>query len=640
MKKILILFISFLFFIFLLPNCGGGEKKQTATISKVNTPQGADPSVTAEQGGNGFENIATTLGYQTYVISKDEEIYFGDPKAVKGGTVKFTYSRFPVTLRTCGQNYNYLEATQTNDLLFEYLLDPHPLTWEPAIPRLASHWKISDDNMQFWFRINPDARWSDGNRVTAKDVVATWDLRMDETILFPSDQITFGKFERPVEESLYIVSVKCKKANWRNFRYFASSMLILPAHIISELDGSEYLEKFQFSVPPNSGPYALTDENIFNQESWTLTRREDFWGRNLAQNKYMYNFNKIKWIVVKDNISLEFEKFKKGEADFYEVNASRRWIEECDFEAIQKGWIKKHKVYSERPAGTSGYDFNMRKWPFNDKRIRHAFGYLFDREKMNKEMYYNEYEMMHSFYHGSIYENPDNPKFLFNPEKAIQLLKEAGFTQKNDDGILINKDGKQLSFEIAIVKYIDYMVTPVQQMLREYGIDMQIVFMDGNTIWKNKMDRNFTVLYHSMTGSVVPNPESWFRSTLADKKDNINFWGFKNNRVDELLDEYDLSFKRNNRIEIIREIDGIVQEIHPVSFATARTYRRFLFWDKFGYPEYMAERYYGNYYSILRMWWFESDNEETLEQAMINNTLLPVSKLDVRYWQEYRKSNE
>jgi len=494
--------------------------------------------------------------------------------------------------------------------------------------------------MKFWFRINPSARWSDGERVTSDDVVATWDLRMDETILFPSDQIKFGKFERPVAESMYIVSVKCIKPNWRNFRYFASEMLILPAHAISELDGSEYLEKFQLSVPPNSGPYALTDENIFNQESWTLTRRENFWGRELTQNKYMYNFDKIKWIVVKDNIGLEFEKFKKGEADFYEVNASRRWIEECDFESIQKGWIKKHKVYSERPTGTSGYDLNMRKWPFSDKRIRHAFGYLYDREKMNREMYYNEYEMMHSFYHGSIYENPDNPKFLFNPKKAIQLLKEAGFTQKNDEGILINKDGKELSFEIAIVKYIDYMITPVQQMLRDYGIDMQIVFMDGNTIWKNKMDRNFTILYHSMTGGVVPNPEVWFRSTLADQKDNINFWGFKNDRVDELLDEYDLSFERNRRIDIIREIDGIVQEEHPVSFSIARTYRRFLFWDKFGYPEYMAERYYGNYYSILRMWWFDPNVEQTLDKAMANDTSLPVSELDVRYWQEYRKSHK
>ena len=104
--------------------------------------------------------------------------------------------------------------------------------------------------------------------------------------------------------------------------------------------------------------------------------------------------------------------------------------------------------------------------------------------------------------------------------------------------------------------------------------------------------------------------------------------------------EYDLSFERNRRIDIIREIDGIVQEEHPVSFSIARTYRRFLFWDKFGYPEYMAERYLGNYYSILRMWWFDPNVEQALDKAMTNDTSLPVSELDVRYWQEYRKSQK
>ena len=74
--------------------------------------------------------------------------------------------------------------------------------------------------MVFKFRINPDARWWDGMPVTADDVVSTWDLLMDETILFPSHQITFGKFERPVAESKYIVSVKAKSVNWRNFYIF------------------------------------------------------------------------------------------------------------------------------------------------------------------------------------------------------------------------------------------------------------------------------------------------------------------------------------------------------------------------------------------------------------------------------------
>ena len=121
--------------------------------------------------------------------------------------------------------------------------------------------------------------------------------------------------------------------------------------------------------------------------------------------------------------------------------------------AIDKGWMKKHRIFSDIPAGTSGYGFNMRKFPFNDINIRYAFGYLYDREKMNREMYYNEYEMMHSWFSGTMYENEENIKFLYDPEKAIEHLKLAGFEKKNDEGILINSEGTPLSFEIFIQNF-------------------------------------------------------------------------------------------------------------------------------------------------------------------------------------------
>ena len=55
------------------------------------------------------------------------------------------------------------------------------------------------------------------------------------------------------------------------------------------------------------------------------------------------------------------------------------------------------------------------------RRVRYAFCYLYDREKMNKEMYYNEYSMMNSLYSGTVYENPNNNTFKYNPQKAIQI---------------------------------------------------------------------------------------------------------------------------------------------------------------------------------------------------------------------------
>ena len=635
-----ILFI-FLLMSFITIGCGGGEKKsKTISVSKV-VVEDRDTSTPAKEGGYGFEKYAEELGFQTYVWSEEKDgTFFGDPTAKKGGKIHYIHSLFPRTLRVIGQNSSQVINSRTiTALCYETLLGQHPATLE-FVPGLASHWSISEDKMTFKYRINPDARWSDGMPVIADDIVATWDLRMDETILMPSEQLTFSKYERPVAESKYIVSVKAIEVNWRNFLYI-STMAVHPNHILKDLDGSAYLEEYTFSLIPGTGPYIIPENMIRNQESYTLIRRDDYWAKDDPFNRFKYNFDEIKISVVKDNDALQYEKFKKGEQDIFTVSRARRWVEETDFEATQKGWIKKQRVFSERPAGTSGYFFNMRKWPFDDKRVRYAFCYLYNREKMNKEMYYNEYDMMNSMYAGSMYENPNNNQFNHNPEKAVELLKEAGYTTRNDDGWLVHKPtGKVLSFQLDLPKTYEYMATPVQQMLKDYGIDMQIKFVDYNTMIKNVNERNFTIAMLAYSGLVYPNPETSYRSTLADKNDNNNVWGFKSERVDELLDEYDTCFDQKRRVEIIQEIDGIVSEVHPTAFSIARNYIRTMWWDKFGYPEWKLSRYVGEYWDIFYYWWIDEDKVARLNNAKESGKQLDVLSLDMTYWPEFLKANQ
>ena len=635
-KSILILLLTWNYFI----GCGG--KKEHSTISAEKKVTVSKDTITpAEQGGYGFEKLAKSLGYESYIWSEDVDgTYFGDPKAKKGGTLNYIHSLFPRTMRVIGQNSSQVLNSRTiMALCYESLLSQHPTTLE-FVPSLASHWSISDDKMVFKFRINPDSRWWDGMPVTADDIVATWDLRMDETILFPSSQIAFGKFERPVAESKYIVSVKAKSVNWRNFLYF-STMVIHPNHILKDLDGTAFLEEYAFSVIPGTGPYIIPEENIINQESYTFERRDDYWAADNPMIRYKYNFDRIKVSVVKDNDALQFEKFKKGEQDIFNVNRSRRWIEETDFDATKNGWIKKQRVFSEKPAGTSGYYFNMRQWPFDDKRVRYAFCYLYDREKMNREMYYNEYGMMNSLYSGTVYENPNNNSFSYNPQKAIELLQEAGYTSRNNDGWLVHeKTGQVLSFEIGIQKTSEYMVTPVQQMMKEYGIDMKIKFVDYNTMIKNVNARNFSVCMLAYTGLIYPNPESSLRSSLADMNDNNNVWGFKSERVDELLDEYDICFDQSRRIEIIQEIDGIFNDEHPIAFSIVRNYSRMMWWDKFGYPHWMLSRYVGEYWDAFYYWWIDEEVQEQLTDAMEDGRKLDLKPIDMKYWPDYLKNNQ
>ena len=629
-KQIIFIFTLINFVIF---SCGGGKEDPQSVIKYEMVPK--DTLTSPTDGGYGFEDIAESLGFETYEFTEEDYKFYGSPDAKKGGHLKFTMLRFPATFRALGQYYNYTENYYImNALCYESLLSSHPVTLERT-PGLASHWKISDDKMEFYFRINPDARWSDGQEVTADDIIASYDIRMDETILMPSTQVTYGKIERPEAISKYIVKVKSRNLNWRNMLYFGG-MVILPEHYLKDLDGTAYLEEYNFKMLPGTGPYLIKDEDIVNQESYSLIRRDDWWGQDHRTKKFMYNFDRITVNVVKDNPALEFEKMKKGESDFYEVTKPPMWVDETDFEGTNMGWIQKKRIHSSSPAGTWGYAFNMRKWPFDDKRLRYAFSYLYDREKFNREILYNEYTPINSLYSGSEYENPNNLKYEFNPAKAVELLREAGYKDRNSEGFLIHEEtGRVLSFTLEVNKSSDYRVTPMQQILREYGVDMQIKFIDRTTRWKNLMDRNFTIDFMAWGGLVYPNPETSLKSSLADQKNNNNVSGFKSDRVDELLPLYDTEFDHEKRVAIIQEIDSIVVESRYAALGLSREPPiRLLFWNKFGYPDYMLSKYGGRMEDILYHWWFDDEKAIKLKDAMDSNSKLNTEEMNHTFWKD------
>src|SRR5882724_24197 len=159
-----------------------------------------DKSVSAELGGPGFtgEGWTTNLTFQAT----------GWPGAPKGGTIRQYLLDWPATLRLHGENWNEEFNYQVNSLCCESLLAVHPNTLE-YIPSLATHWKISEDRQTYTFRINPEARFSDGSEVTAQDVIQSFRLRMDPTCRDPSSPLTYGKMDEPVAKSKYIVEVHC-----------------------------------------------------------------------------------------------------------------------------------------------------------------------------------------------------------------------------------------------------------------------------------------------------------------------------------------------------------------------------------------------------------------------------------------------
>ncbi|MGE0449505.1 MAG: extracellular solute-binding protein [Vicinamibacterales bacterium] len=587
---------------------------------------GADPAVSSDQGGKGF----TGEGWET---NTDFDL-IGDPRAVKGGVLREYVLDFPGTLRMEGPESNSQLNYTIAPMVYESLVNVHPTTLA-YIPALATHWQISPDKTIYRFRINPNARWSDGEPVTAEDVVATWSFKMDKGLQDPSNQMTFGKFEKPVAESKYIVSVKSKVLNWRNFLYFAG-MSIFPAHVIKNVDGATYLKDYNFKLLPGSGPYKVEEADILKGKSVSIRRRTDYWAEKYRRNIGLYNFDELREIVVRDQ-KLAFEMFKKGDLDDYYFNVPSMWVEEMNFDKVQRGLIQKRKIYNDTPMGIVGIAFNTRKAPYDDVRVRKALHLLLNRDELIKRLFYNEFVPMNSYYAGGIYENPNNPKNVYDPQAALQLLADAGWKDRDAQGRLV-KNGQPLSLELIYAnKQSENWMTVYQEELRKVGIALNLRLITPETLFKLVMDRNYGLAVMGWGALIFPNPETSFGGELADQQNNNNITGFKDARADALMKQYDTEYDSKKRAALIQEIDGIVANSYQYILRWDSPFQRIGYWNKFGMPEGYLSRI-GDYTDMTSMWWVDPQKDAELKKAMGDSSItLPVGETDVRYWPEYGK---
>jgi microcin C transport system substrate-binding protein len=580
------------------------------SIRKYDIPEGADSTVPAELGGNGFEGFGWETNDKINILN-NENVY-------KGGAIVLSLPNFPITLRPYGKDYNNYFNKYCEELLYETLLQLDPITFDYS-PMLATHWKILEDKQTFKFRINPNARWADGKPVTAYDFVNTWKLLINKEILDPYTSQLMETYEEPIAESKYILTIKSKIKSWRQFLYISTGISVLPAHYIQDISGKEFLDKYQFSYIPGSGPYAILENDINKGQSIALRRRNDYWGENERFSKGKNNFDVIKFVITVDNL-LEYERFKKGEVDIVQVTKASDWLEKFEFPEVKRGLILKRKIYNESSKGINGICINTKKEPFNDVRIRKAFVYAFNRKKFNESFFYNEYTLMNSYYAGTIYENSSNPCMGFNLDSAMMLLAEAGWKEKNTDGYLVKK-GKVFEVELPFQNGMDRYLIVYKEDLRKIGIKLDLKEIDFATTMKIADEKNFILLPISWMTTKIPNPENSFSSKLSESKNNSNCSGVSDKRIDELIDKYNIEYDKNERIKIIRQIDSLLMEHVGYILLWYGPYHRIAFHNLFKFPECIFDKENG-IESILYLWSFDPEKIKKYNKALEDKTIM------------------
>lgn len=597
---------------------GGCSEEQPAADKDVRVdvviefPEG-DPSVPPELGGPGFAPSPED-GWQT----NSDFPYEGSPSALPGGAVRY-WMRFPPTIRTVGKDSSTQAARMIEKLCFEPLLTRHSDTLE-YMPRLASHWWISDDEMTFRFRINPRAHWADGTPVAAEDVIATWELVTDATILQPALQGIYGQFLRPTARSKYLIEVKTKGKSWRNFLNFAS-LQIFPAHQIQKISGEKFRGKYQFLPLTGSGPYELRPSDVRKGHHLTFRRRADYWGNGERFAVGRYNFDLIRLVSTEDSV-LGLEKTKKGEIDLYRVGKAKEWAVDLPrLDQVQRGLLVMSEIDNDEPLGASGIVINMRIPPLDDVRVRKALCYLYNRRKLIEKLFYRQYEPLHTYFPGTDYANPQNEPIDYNPDEARRLLAAAGWTEMNRAGILV-KDGRPLELELIYSsKVVERYLSIFQRDCRKAGVMIHLKQLTRASRFQMTYgNRSFQLATQGWGGALDPNPAVNWLSTLADKKNNNNLAGLNNPRVDALCAKYERTFQPEKRKEILRAIDGLIYQQHPCILGWTAGRIRLIYWNKFGHPSKLLGRT-SSAESALTTWWLDPERERRLKRAKQNSSI-------------------
>ena len=605
----------------LLPlfGCGGSSSPDKAKSDDENSPAADARTVEIPQYSDDVSASAPPIEVEIDGkpwITSDAGI-LGDPRAVKGGSIKSYTPDWPETLRIYGKGSQNFTISIIESLCFESLCGIHPQSNE-TIPSLATHWHISDDKKVFRFKLNPAAKWSDGKPVRPEDIIATFKLLQDETLLDPVYQQITDKFETPVKIADDEIEVRSKKVDWRNFLSF-SGLAILPAHEIEGLTGEQFRDKFNRSYPVNSGPYLVKDKDVKTDESITLTRRKDYWGANTDSRRYLYNFERIRFVVIRDQ-RVAFQKALQGSLDFHALYTAKWWVEDIvRVEAYKRGLLVKHKIFTRNPEGVQGMAFNMRKAPLDDVRLRKALAHLYDRKTLLKQFAYSQYTRSKSYFPNSDYENPGNELVEFDPKRALELLTEAGWGNRDSDGFL-TKNGKRLTLRLQYrTKGFNKYLLRFQQACERAGVEITLDLVDPETHFKRLDEQDFEIAGMAWTGSLFPYPKAAWSSEMAAKKNSQNISGVSDPAIDKLIDEYDVEFDHKKRIGILRELDAKLFDLAPYSLDWYIPAQRLLFWNKFGLPKGGLGKY-KDWRDVFVSWWVDPAKEAELKKLKKSGT--------------------
>jgi microcin C transport system substrate-binding protein len=478
-----------------------------------------------------------------------EEI--GDPRAKKGGTFNVDIRTFPPTLRPFGDNSNNSFRGSLYDDIDMPLVGLHPKSME-MIPGLAKEWAVSEDGRTVYFRIDEEARYSDGVPVKARDFLFGSYIRISDDIVNPYSKQYYRENiagmvaydERTLSISLPEAQIYAPAAT--------GGLSPSPPHFYADY-GPDFTERYQWKFPPTTGAYEVLDEDVVKGVSVTQTRVKDWWAKDRKYYKYRFNPDRIRHVVVRDEAKA-FELFRAGEIDTIDLTRPEWWYQKSEVEPVFKGYIERYTFYNQWPALPRGLYLNVTQPLLEEQDIRLGIQHSMNWQKVIDVIFRGDFARLDSFNQGYLlFSDPDIKARKYSISAARRYFAKAGFTRTGRDGILRRPNGKKLSISITYpaIPSFDKIFAILREDAKACGFDLRLDSNEATVTYKKVMLKQHEMYFGAwVIGPPTPDFHQFMHSSNArDERGNLkpqtnNLWVWGRDDTDVLCDKV-----RNARTE-------------------------------------------------------------------------------------------
>ncbi len=437
------------------------------------------------------------------------------------------------------------------------------------IPNLASKWKISEDGKEFTFFLRKGVKFHDGSEMTSKDVKFSFDAIFKDLYEAYVKRSYYSNFESADIIDDYTIKFKAKTPYLLNLEVLGG-LLIIPEKVYSKQSKDNRMAK----TVVGTGPYRLKSWN--KGKGITLETFTDWWGRSVDGMKDRYKFKKIVFKFVKES-SLRRAMLERGKLDFDVRVRSEDFVKKMDGDMWGKS-VLKVKAKNKVPKNLSYIGWNNNHPILSDKKVRKALAYFINTKFILERFYYGLSEPASGpFRIAGEYANPKVKPIPFNPAEGQKILKNAGWSDTDKDGVLDKViNGKKSNLEFTLIsasKDTEKTLTVIKEDMKKAGVNMIINIVDWNALMKAVDERKFDATIMSWGGGYVdPDPTQIWHSK-SSKGAGSNYISYSNPEVDALIEKGIKILDKKERIKVYHKIHELIADDAPYAFLWEQKYQ-------------------------------------------------------------------